>query len=166
MRKGGRIAIRIPARCSGFILEISDRRADVQPENGYVYISVADGDEIVLMLDDGARFVYPSPRIPALTGLIAVMRGPLVYCFEGADNEGDVLSLRIDPDHEVRAADLCDEALGNTVRLEFSALRAEDCGALYSRCEPELKPCRAFAIPYYLWGNRGVNQMRVWMGRA
>ena len=119
----------------------------------------------MLTLEDGVRFIYPSAKIPALTGLVAVMRGPLVYCFEGADNEGDVLSLRLDPASEVRRVSICDDVLGEADRLEFSAFRMVDTGALYSQNEPESTPGRAVAIPYYLWGNRGENQMRVWMGR-
>ena len=33
----------------------------------------------------------------------------------------------------------------------------------YSMIKPEKKPCRITAIPYYTWGNRGLNQMRVWL---
>ena len=35
--------------------------------------------------------------------------------------------------------------------------------ALYSEEKPDYQPHELTAIPYYLWGNRGVNQMRVWM---
>ena len=53
--------------------------------------------------------------------------------------------------------------LGGVVRLRAKAYRAEDCAGLYS-FEPErLVPCEAVAIPYYVWGNRGENEIRVWM---
>ena len=28
---------------------------------------------------------------------------------------------------------------------------------------PVAKPCTITLIPYYAWGNRGLNQMRVWI---
>ncbi len=34
---------------------------------------------------------------------------------------------------------------------------------LYSDKAPAARPCEAVAVPYYTWGNRGENQMRVWM---
>ena len=165
VRKGGRIAIRIPARCRGFSLDISGKSAAVEPQKGYIYLTAADGDEITLTLKDGIRFIHPSARIPALTGLVALMRGPLVYCFEGVDNEDDVLSLRIDSSGNSEIQPLRDgNVKGNKIIVD--AYRVGDCGSLYTDTAPALTPCRAAAIPYYLWGNRGETQMRVWMGRA
>ena len=163
IRKGGRIAIRIPARCRAFTLEINGQKADAEKENGYIYLSVLDGDDVLLTLEDGVRFLYPSPRIPALTGRIAIMRGPLVYCFEGVDNNGDVLSLCIGPKEKI-AAESCESGpLAGSIRLTLDAVRLPAADELYTESEPSPIPCRAVAIPYYLWGNRGENQMRVWM---
>ena len=35
--------------------------------------------------------------------------------------------------------------------------------ALYSRKRPERKPADVRLVPYCVWGNRGENQMRVWL---
>ena len=38
------------------------------------------------------------------------------------------------------------------------------CGPeLYSDEPPQQKPVTLTAIPYYTWGNRGLNQMLVWI---
>ena len=34
---------------------------------------------------------------------------------------------------------------------------------LYSEEKPHKEKIRLTAIPYYAWGNRGENKMRVWM---
>ena len=34
---------------------------------------------------------------------------------------------------------------------------------LYSEEEPVFEPVKLRAVPYFAWGNRGLNQMRVWM---
>ena len=165
VKKGGRIAIRIPAYSKKYTFERSGSVIDAQPVSGYVYIDAQDGDSIRLTLDGSVRFVHPSARIPALTGLVAVMRGPLVYCFEGVDNEGDVLSLRLSPKGAYDVQPFSDGLIRESRKIVLPAYRTEDCAALYSAEEPALTPCTAYAIPYYLWANRGETQMRVWMGR-
>jgi len=166
IEKGGRLAVRIPGYAEEYEVMVSGRKIDAAPENGYVYLTVRDGDKVELRLEDKIRFVYPSVKIPALTGRVAVMRGPLVYCFEGIDNEGDVLSLHIDSRGAAQTQTFSDGIIRNSVKIEVSAFREKESGGLYSRNEPETEACTATAIPYYLWANRGEGQMRVWMCRA
>ena len=166
IKKGGRIAIRIPARCKEFQLECSGKPASFALEKGYAYLTAKDGDQITLTLKEEVRFIRPSAKIPALTGLIALMRGPLVYCFEGVDNDQDVLSLRLDPTKSVQVESFSDGLIQDSQRLLLNAYRMDDADSLYTDSEPALHPCIAAAIPYYLWGNRGETQMRVWMGRV
>ena len=157
----GRLAIRIPHWSEKFTVEVNGEAKSFIPENGYVYLSVLNGDQISLSLDNSPRVVYPSAKIPRLTGYAAICRGPLVYCFEGADNDGDVLSLRLDP--EWIAVDSDPGLLGGTVTLTVNAARLAETDTLYAVQKPEMKPCKAVAVPYYMWGNRGENQMRVWL---
>jgi len=53
--------------------------------------------------------------------------------------------------------------LKGAVLLDIPAVRLESSDALYSEKPPRQKSVIARAIPYYMWGNRGLNQMRVWM---
>ena len=164
VEKGGRIAVRIPAWSVEYELKLSGMRVKEQPVRGYVYLNAQDGDLIELVLSDAVRFVYPSAKVPALTGLAAVMRGPLVYCFEGVDNGGDVLSLRLDLHGENRTEKFEILPGKECVRLVMDGYRSEAAEGLYSFIRPSYTPCKVCAVPYYLWGNRGENQMRVWMG--
>ena len=50
---------------------------------------------IELSFDMTPYKVYASSKVPADTGCAAVQRGPVVYCAEGLDNGGDVLSLSL-----------------------------------------------------------------------
>ena len=166
VEKGGRIAIRIPDYSKTWTLCVNGKETDATPEKGYVYLNAADGDTITLALDDTPYFVYASSRVPRLTGKTALCRGPLVYCFEGVDNEGDVLSLSL-KDGETPVVGSYDEnLLGGSVTLTVPAARTEDTKGLYTASCPGTKPCSAVAVPYYTWGNRGENQMRVWMDEA
>ena len=58
-----------------------------------------------------------------------------------------------------------DETLG-AVTIRVKARRVADCDGLYTT-EPESSEfCTAVAVPYYTWGNRGENEMRVWMPKV
>lgn len=163
IEKGGNLAVRIPLWSRKFSLKINGCETSLTPEKGYIYFSVNDGDEVILTLDGTPRLMYATTKIPALTGKAALCRGPLVYCFEGVDNGGDVLSLALKKDGEIFTENFNEDILGGTVKISAEAVRIEDNGELYSDTAPKEIPCTAIAVPYYTWGNRGENQMRVWM---
>ena len=48
-------------------------------------------------------------------------------------------------------------------RLKVEAVRFEDNNKPYSFDEPKTTDTLAVAVPYYTWGNRGENAMRVFM---
>lgn len=165
IEKGGKLAIRIPSWSKTWQLKINDKETEEAPKNGYVYLAVSDGDTVKLTLDDTPRFQYASSKVPKLTGKAAVCRGPLVYCFEGADNENDILSLSLKQDGNLAVSNYEENILCGSTMISAEAFRREDAGTdeLYFDKAPAMKPCKAIAIPYYTWGNRGENQMRVWM---
>lgn len=158
----GRLAVRIPKWSRNYTLTVDGTEVTATPENGYVYVAVNGYTQVELLLDGTPRFVRASGRVPRLTGMTALMRGPLVYCFEGADN-GSVRELRIDRGVIPAVEKFDPDFLGGTTRLTAKAYRAADCDDLYSSEPEELTPCEATAIPYYAWGNRGENEMRVWL---
>lgn len=150
----GKFAVRIPAWSQHFTLLQNDHDACCDIVDGYAYLTVHDGDTVVLTLDAAPRYIYPSARIPALSGYVAVQRGPLVYCFEGVDNQQDVISLRVKTSAPMRVE-------GD--RIIVQAQRQNQQETLYSDVPPSFHECDAVAVPYYTWGNRGENQMRVFM---
>lgn len=163
VKKGGALAIRIPGWSRNFNLKVNGKDTLPQTLSGYVYLDVSDGDRVTLALDSEPRFVWASPRVPRLTGKVCLLRGPLVYCFEGVDNDGDVLSLALKRGGEVKALRSDDEVLKEVVKLSVKAVRIKNSGSLYSDTVPDETDATAIAIPYYSWGNRGENQMRVWL---
>lgn len=162
VKGSGRLALRIPKWSGSYTIKRGGDKLAVKPENGYAYIDINGSAEIELILDDTPVFVRATSRVPRLAGMTALMRGPLVYCFEGADN-GSVRDILIDKNSVPAVGEWEHSLLGGTVRLTAKAFRMSDCDSLYSS-EPEtLTPCEAIAVPYYTWGNRGENDMRVWM---
>ena len=160
------LAVRIPSWSKVFSVTRNDEQISLAPKNGYIYVDVSDGDRITLTLDGSPRFIYPSAKLHDISGMVALARGPLVYCFEGADNGGDVVSLSLDTAGEARVQPYDEVLLGGTVKISVSALKTEDIDGLYSEDAPKRTPVTAVAVPYFTWGNRGENQMRVWMNRG
>lgn len=165
----GKLAVRIPAWADGlFLLEKNGKTADFEMKKGYAYTDVKDGDTVTLEMNAKPIFNYADTRIPELTGMTCVSCGPLVYCFEGADNDNDVLSLVLDTSEPLKINEYDPEILGGIRVIEASAYRTaisdtKLTGTLYTNEKPEMKKCTAKAIPYYAWCNRGENQMRVWL---
>lgn len=161
-RIGDKVAVRIPSWSKNYSISKNGEPVEVEPVKGYAYLEVSAGDCLLLTLDENPYFIYPSPRIPDLSGMVAVARGPLVYCAEGVDNKDDVLSLGIDTSEKIwiNAAEK-ENAVAATLSVRGYRLKA--CEELYSTEKPESSMENIKMIPYYTWGNRGLNQMRVWL---
>lgn len=162
------IAIRIPGwsnqyktelRLNGKTLDLADITRD-----GYAYIEncFTAEDEIELKLDMTPYKIYSNTLVRNNEGCAALTYGPLVYCFEGVDNEGDVHSLRLKKDSSITVSDMKPEQSGIRT-LSVPGYRMISKAGLYSNTRPEAKPFLLTAVPYYYWCNRGLNQMRVWM---
>ena len=162
------LAIRIPAWSTedstklfynGEELRLSDIVKD-----GYAYVnkSFSDGDELVLELDMTPYRIYSSTLVHNNEGYAALQRGPLVYCVEGADNDGEVHSLRLAREAELEEEDM-ELEFGGIKVLKTKGYRMQSDTGLYSRNRLKPMPYTITAIPYYVWGNRGLGQMRVWL---
>ncbi len=120
-----------------------------------------NGDSITLELSMPVRRVAGSPKIAATRGQVALERGPVVYAFEGVDNDGTVFGSVIPAQAKV-AAEYRPGLLGGVTVLKVTqaqtAVRAESG-------EVALKPVELTAIPYATWANRGLSPMTVWVAR-
>lgn len=155
-------AIRKPAWSPSVSIRKNGSKTQYGVKKGYIYLSVKKDDEITVTLNDEPYYVYPSEKVPSLSGKAALMRGPLVYCFEGVDNENDVLSLVFDTYWDTDKI-YPEKDLGNALKIQVRILRRNKSSSLYSIEKPVLTPHIATAIPYYTWCNRGETDMRVWL---
>lgn len=162
------LAIRIPAWSNPVKthLTLNGSRLNLAAitKNGYAYIEkYFISDEIIeLRLDMTPYPIYSDTRVRQNEGQAAIQCGPLVYCFEGIDNGGDVHSLRIAKNMNITTGKSIPE-LVDVKTLSVPGYRVTSEPGLYSNIRPTVKPCTLTAVPYYIWGNRGLNQMRVWM---
>ncbi|HVI98908.1 MAG TPA: beta-L-arabinofuranosidase domain-containing protein [Sphingomonas sp.] len=112
------------------------------------------GDTVTLTLPMPVRFTTARPEVEADRGRVAVTRGPLVLCTEGADN-GDALAWRFDalPERSSVSTGRFDTGkLAGILRVEMPATRGGAAG-------------RLTMLPYYAWNNRGPGTMAVWLPR-
>jgi len=144
-------------------LMVNGEPMPLQMDKGYARVQRhwKRGDTIQLDLPMPVRRIVSHDNIASNHGKVALQRGPLVYCLEGADNDDKVLDLVI-PDHAALTTRFDSELLGGVVTIRGQAETAKR--TLDGRIVPDAK--RMFvAIPYYAWAHRGRSQMTVWPAR-
>lgn len=159
------LAIRIPGYAKNVTVTLNGETISADTKDGYLYMNRIFGkeDTIRVTFPLPVRRVYANGNVRADAGCVALMRGPIVYTFEGQDNGGKLQQLRIPAD---AAIDTCIEVegkLAGMTLLTFTGERVITSDALYSEERPRVEAEMMTAIPYFAWGNRGLNQMRVWM---
>lgn len=109
------------------------------------------------------RRIRCSTEVRENIGKVTLMRGPIVYAFEGVDNNYKLQELWIPETSEILVKKDTDAIIKDMVKLELSGLRVYNDEMLYSEQVQKIEKTTLKAIPYFAWGNRGLNQMRVWM---
>jgi len=164
------IMLRIPEWCRGETVRINGQPIPTdQRIRGYLRIARTwqRGDVLELDMPMPVRQVYANPLVQADVGRSMMMRGPLVYCVESADNS-DVPGLHLPP--SARFGTRFDQAtLGGVVVIAATGSVAEPpLQALYA-ANPQAYRARSAdiaAIPYYANANRGPVNMAVWLPLA
>ena len=172
---GGEAAITVSGRCKLFLrspecapvtsVEINGRKQSYNIKNGYIELDKDwRGDEIRIMFDMRPKLVYCSPDVGDNIGRAAVMRGPLVYCIEQADNGERLGSFLLPGEAEFKESPPPAGLPAEAIALKSSAYKYRSGRAkLYSPSPPELESGAIEMIPYFLWANRGENEMRVYI---
>lgn len=156
------LAVRIPAWSKDYKIFKNNEEVFAHKfkiEWGYIYIPILKEDKITIELDSYPYFVFPSPKIPDLSGQIAICRGPLVYCAEGIDNKTEITGLFIKKNSGIIKTK---ELENGITTLIVRGARQENTEDLYLDEEPNLIEEDIIMRPYYSWGNRGLTQMKIW----
>lgn len=134
-------------------------------KQGYLYLNRVWGEEekIEISFELPVRKIYANQKVKEDVGCVALMRGPIVYCFEGVDNGENIQSIQIPKKLEAKIVYCKEGLLKNKVLLQLKGYKLHSSDKLYSELPPEKEEVMLTAIPYFTWGNRGENQMRVWM---
>ncbi len=174
--------IRIPGWCQGAASPDDLYTASQRPLNGAAHLKVngkpvdnfeivrgyatlhrrwQSGDVVQLTLDMPVQLITANVKVDADKNRVALMRGPMVYCFEGADNGTAVQNLIIAPETKF-TAEPKRSVLGGVTVLTGTATALFQDG---SRPVTAL-PFVITAIPYYANANRGTSPMQVWMAES
>jgi DUF1680 family protein len=138
-------------------------------ENGYFIIHHPGGKQrYSYSLKPMIRTLRAHPAVSALAGKRCVQRGLRIYCAEGPDNSLPLSSLRLPANAvfvEENAGWLADD-LPVLKTNGFSVSEADQEDMLYSAQSGVYQSQVITFIPYSHWGNRGENEMRVWMNES
>jgi DUF1680 family protein len=154
-----KVALRIPAWSV-------KHKLDAMPydlRDNYAIFELEAGEhDVNLRLDMSVCRIYANPIVRQNANCVALMRGPVVYCFESVDNPAPLSALRLPRDADIKVEEASGILKGMHM-LKMQGLRAVAGDALYSGIAPEFKAQELKAIPYFAWANRGLNEMRVWI---
>jgi DUF1680 family protein len=128
------------------VLSINKSTIPIEIENGFVYLnrSWKPTDQIDLTLPMDILKVKSHPNLETNAGKIALQRGPLVYCWEEVDNCKNLDRILVKADSRLKLANNGD----------FGKIKG---------IQSFSKDATFQAIPYFLWSNRGANEMAVWI---
>lgn len=145
----------------GFRLKVNGKAVEkLETSRGYATLhrKWKRGDVVESSLEMPVLRVTANDQIEATKGRVALMRGPIVYCFEGTDNGQAVQNLVISseakftPEYRSNVLDGV-TVLNGTATAVFKSAINQVAGV----------PFKVTAIPYYANANRGTCQMQVWM---
>ena len=130
-------------------------------QDGYAVVDREwkDGDIIEYKIPMTIKKVVARNELKLDNNRMALQRGPLVYCVEGADNNGKAWNI-VSPKEAVYTTENMGIVNENVVSLvsNLPVLTISDDGLSANTRSQKVR-----AIPYYSWCNRGSNPMQVWL---
>lgn len=155
--------LRVPGWCEDepTVTVNGEKLGGLKADKGYLKIARTwkAGDVVRLSLPMPVRRVHADPHVEADAGRVALQRGPVVYCLEGVDNNGQVRNLALPKDAKL-TTEFDKDLLGGVVVVKGEALAV---AGLDDQDKPIIKPTSFVAIPYCTWDNRKPGPMVVWL---
>lgn len=182
------VNLRVPGWCDNAVVTVNGeaQQVDVAP-NSYIALSRKwkKGDKIVLDMEMKAKLIESNPLVEESRGEVAVKRGPLVYCLEEMDIDGnqnmtpgsgktpsvssvDIDNIVLPMDINFSVVDM--EIAGSRMKaLEGTARYVEEPdwkGTLYREVSRKERDIKIRLIPHYAYGNRGLQDFTIFMPLA
>ncbi|TAH02328.1 MAG: glycoside hydrolase family 127 protein [Sphingobacteriales bacterium] len=151
----------IAAADSTIIYYVNGQPVPVSFTDGYISINRKwkKGDVVSFAYTLQPLLVQAKKEIKQNDSRVAIQYGPLVYCVEGADNNGKAwnIVLPANTPFETMAYKVQDETVtAITARVPVVSVAADGLSL-------NTTTKKIIAIPYYTWANRGKNEMQVWL---
>lgn len=144
-------------------LTVNGKEQPLRIEKGYMLVSRKwrKGDCIRIEFPMDVRRITARSEAADLRGKMALQRGPLVYCLEGRD-QPDSLVFNKYLSSEVRIDTVGMSGLQKgCIALQGEARRVTEDASGHREQTVSFR-----AIPYYIWNNRGCDQMAVWIAAS
>jgi uncharacterized protein len=140
---------------------VNGKKVSLEMADGYVVIDREwkKGDVVKFEFPMNVQLLKSRPEIKQNESRIAIQRGPLVYCIEGADNNNKAWNVVV-PENTVFTPTAYKVLTEQVVALqaELPVLTVSEDGS-----EVKTEKKMITAIPYYTWANRGKNEMQLWL---
>lgn len=140
-----------------YILKVNG--STVKPAEGDGYATIVrtwkPDDVIELELPMEVRRVKANDQVEDDRGMLAMERGPIVYCLEGIDQPDSVVFNKFIPADAKIGATFDANLLKGVMVLSGTAKEVAQDGSI--------KDVPFKAVPYSTWNNRGAGQMEVWV---
>ena len=146
---------------SKIIIKVNGAVTPYTEEKGYAIINREwkkdDVVEFVIPMD--IKKIISRDELKQDNDRISLQRGPLIYCFEGADNNGKAWNMIL-PGNTIFTAEPFLVKSENVIALvaDMPVVNINADGTSVNTSVQKVK-----AIPYYTWCNRGSNPMQVWL---
>ncbi len=142
-------------------LSVNGKPVIATEEKGYFILDRTwkKGDVVEYSMSMEAKRVVARNEVQSDKGRVALQRGPLVYCVEGADNNGKALDFIFPGNAAIveKPYSVVDEkVVALTADVPIFTISTDGLSA-------RTIVSQITAIPYYSWCNRGSNQMQVWL---
>ncbi len=143
-------------------LKVNGKEIAMKLENGYAVINRTwkKGDILELDLPMAIKRVLCDEKVAENIGKAAIQCGPLIYCIEGVDVEGNnVINMMLAKDAKLSKQWNADLLGGiNTISGNAVELHAQEGSDEFKHIERKFQ-----AIPYYARSHRGRTPMTVWL---
>ena len=140
---------------------LNGKRSATNYENGYLLIENEwkKGDVVELNMPMEVKIIKARNELKQDSNRVAIQRGPMVYCVEGADNSGKAWNVIVPDNTHFETIDY--KVLNERVKALAAEVPVVTVGEDGLSLKTEKK--KIIAIPYYAWANRGRNEMQVWL---
>lgn len=159
------LAIHIPSYAECVSLRINGNEAKCVVREGYCRIdrTWSVSDTVVLSFDLPVRRIYADSRVRDCAGKVALARGPVIYCFEEADQDYPVFSASLSRTALISTVPAPRGLPEDLVCLSMEGFAEGRLDTLYSQMPSEKTIFTLTAIPYFAWANRDKGNMLVWL---
>ena len=153
-----------------YSVKVNGQPVKAELTKGYLNINRQwkKGDVVSIHFDMPVRTVKANGHVVDDRGRVAVERGPLVYCAEGADNKDfsifNFLMPR-QPRFNVAEHTITNKQSAQTFSVKAITVAGQSVDQ-NAQGEASVKAATLTMIPYYAWNHRGPGLMEVWMPQS